>query len=107
MTRTDLRLAIGASSSTFAKLSRGEFISGDLTARICKALNCNVGDMRVRPSPAPQGLRPGCHLERLQLRPVGRAARQGAREGRPLRPHGEEALGQARRLHQPAHRPLP
>ena len=45
MTRTDLRLAIGASSSTFAKLSRGEFISGDLTARSCKALNCNVGDM--------------------------------------------------------------
>ena len=45
MTRTDLRLAIGASSSTFAKWSRGEFISGDLTARICKALNCNVGDM--------------------------------------------------------------
>ena len=45
MTRTDLRLAIGASSSTFAKLSRGEFISRDLTARICKALNCNVGDM--------------------------------------------------------------
>ena len=45
MTRTDLRLAICAAASTFAKLSRGEFISGDLTARICKALNCNVGDM--------------------------------------------------------------
>jgi len=45
MTRTDLRLAVGASTSTFAKLSKGEFISGDLMARICKALNCNVGDM--------------------------------------------------------------
>ena len=45
MTRTDLRLAIGASSSTFAKLSRGGFISGDLTARMCKALNCNGGGM--------------------------------------------------------------
>jgi len=45
MTRTDLRLAIGASSSTFAKLSRGEFISGELMARICQALSCNVGDM--------------------------------------------------------------
>lgn len=45
MTRTDLRRAIGASSSTFAKLSRGEFISGDLMARICTALDCNVGDM--------------------------------------------------------------
>lgn len=45
MTKKDLRLAIGASSSTFAKLARGEFISGDLTARICNALKCNVGDI--------------------------------------------------------------
>ena len=45
MTKTDLRLAIGASSSTFAKLARGEFISGDLTARICQELRCNVGDI--------------------------------------------------------------
>ena len=45
MTKTDLRLAIGASSSTFAKLAHGEFISGDLTARICNALKCNVGDI--------------------------------------------------------------
>lgn len=44
-TKTDLRLAIGASSSTFSKLAHGEFISGDLTARICKALSCNVGDI--------------------------------------------------------------
>lgn len=45
MTKTDLRLAIGASSSTFSKLSHGEFISGDLTGRICEALDCNVGDI--------------------------------------------------------------
>lgn len=45
MTKTELRLAVGASSSTFAKLARGEFISGDLTARICKELRCNVGDI--------------------------------------------------------------
>ena len=45
MTKTDLRLAIGASSSTLAKMARGEFISGDLTARICKHLQCNVGDI--------------------------------------------------------------
>ena len=45
MTKTDLRLAIGASSSTFAKLAHGEFISGDLMARICNALKCNVGDI--------------------------------------------------------------
>lgn len=45
MTKTDLRLAIGASSSTFARLTHGEFVSGDLIARICGALDCNVGDM--------------------------------------------------------------
>jgi len=45
MTKTDLRLAVGASSSTFSKLAHGEFISGDLTGRICKALQCNVGDI--------------------------------------------------------------
>ena len=45
MTKKDLRLAIGASSSTFAKLARGEFISGELTARICNALKCNIGDI--------------------------------------------------------------
>ena len=45
MTKTDLRLAVGASSSTFAKLAKGEYISGDLMARICRELNCNVGDM--------------------------------------------------------------
>jgi DNA-binding Xre family transcriptional regulator len=45
MTKTELRMAVGASSSTFAKLARGEFISGDLTARICKELRCNVGDI--------------------------------------------------------------
>ena len=45
MNKTDLRLAIGASSSTFSKLVHGEFISGDLTGRICEALDCNVGDI--------------------------------------------------------------
>ena len=45
MTRTDLRIAVGASSSTFAKLSKDKYISFDLMTRICKALNCNVGDI--------------------------------------------------------------
>lgn len=45
MTKTDLRRAIGASSSTFSKLAHGEFVSGDLMSRICEALDCNVGDM--------------------------------------------------------------
>ena len=54
-----------------------------------------------------QGVHAGGDLERLQLRPVGRAARQGAREGRALRPHGQEVQGRTRLLHEPAHRALP
>lgn len=45
MTRTDLRGAIGASTSTFAKLSRGELISGNIMMKICRELGCNIGDM--------------------------------------------------------------
>lgn len=45
MTRTDLRDAIGASTSTFAKLSRGELISGNIMMKICRELGCNIGDM--------------------------------------------------------------
>jgi putative transcriptional regulator len=45
MTRTDLRMAVGASTSTFAKLSKDEYISCDLMARICQALECNIGDI--------------------------------------------------------------
>ena len=45
MTRTDLRDAIDASTSTFAKLSRGELISGNIMMKICRELGCNIGDM--------------------------------------------------------------
>ena len=45
MTRTELRNTIGASSSTFARLSRNECISGDMIKRICSSLRCNVGDI--------------------------------------------------------------
>ena len=45
MTRTELRKAIGASSSTFARLSKNECISADLISRICTTLRCNVGDI--------------------------------------------------------------
>ena len=45
MTRTDLRDAIGASTSTFAKLSRGELISGNIMVKICRELGCNIGDI--------------------------------------------------------------
>ena len=34
MTRTDLRIAVGASSSTFAKLSKDEYISFDFIIHV-------------------------------------------------------------------------
>ena len=45
MTVTELRRAIKASSSTFAKLQRGEYISLAVVERICRALGCGAGDV--------------------------------------------------------------
>ena len=35
----------GISTNILAKLTKGEFISMDSIQRICKALNCDVGDI--------------------------------------------------------------
>lgn len=45
MSKTDLRLAIGASSATVAKLTNGEYVAGDVLARICKLFHCDIGDI--------------------------------------------------------------
>lgn len=45
MKMTDLRRAIGASSSTFAKLQRGEYIALSVLERICAVLECGPGDV--------------------------------------------------------------
>lgn len=45
MTRTDLRVATGISTSTFAKMSRGECIESSIIDRICANLKCDVGDI--------------------------------------------------------------
>ena len=45
MNKTELRLAIGASSATMAKLSRGDDVSMDTLSRICHVLHCTVGDV--------------------------------------------------------------
>ena len=47
-----------------------------------------------------QGLHAGRDLEHLLVRPVGRAAWQGAREERPQGPHREEGRHEARFLHE-------
>ncbi len=50
MNKTDLRLAIGASTATMAKLSKGESVSMDVLLRICQHLDCDIGDIMVMKS---------------------------------------------------------
>ena len=45
MTKTDLRLAANISTTTLAKLGKNETVSMDVMLRICKVLDCNIGDI--------------------------------------------------------------
>lgn len=45
MKRTDLRAATGISTTTLAKLGKDENVSTEILAKICKALECDVGDI--------------------------------------------------------------
>ena len=45
MTRTELRQATGMSSSTIARLSRGDYVASSVIDRICQELKCDVGDV--------------------------------------------------------------
>lgn len=45
MTKTALRIQADMSSSTLAKMSKNETVSMDVMLRICKVLDCNVGDI--------------------------------------------------------------
>ena len=45
MTKSDLRKAIGISSSTLAKMGKGETISLDVIEKICHFFDCQVEDI--------------------------------------------------------------
>ena len=45
--KTDLIPLAGITTNILAKLNKGEFISMDSLQKICKALNCDVGDICV------------------------------------------------------------
>ena len=45
MTRTEMRLAAGISTSTLAKLNRGEEVNTAILVKICNALNCALSDI--------------------------------------------------------------
>ena len=45
--KTDLILLAGISTNILAKLNKGEYVSMDSLAKICRALNCDIGDICV------------------------------------------------------------
>lgn len=45
MQKKDLINKIGISSTTIAKMGKGEKVSLDVIERICEYFNCNIGDV--------------------------------------------------------------
>lgn len=45
--KTDLIPIAGISTNILAKLNKGEYVSMDSLAKICRALNCDIGDICV------------------------------------------------------------
>lgn len=52
--KTDLITMAGISTNILAKLNKGDFISMESMQKICKALNCDVGDVCVINEPTPE-----------------------------------------------------
>ena len=47
MKKTDLIPVAGISSNVLAKMNKGEFVSMESIQKVCKALDCDVGDICV------------------------------------------------------------
>ena len=45
MTKTQMRLQADISTTTLAKLGKNETVSMEVLLKICKLLDCNVGDI--------------------------------------------------------------
>lgn len=45
MNRTDLKNESGVSFNVLAKMGRNEFVSLESLCKICKSLNCDIGDI--------------------------------------------------------------
>lgn len=43
--KTELRKITGISPNTLTKLSKNEFVSMEVLVKICRILNCDVGDI--------------------------------------------------------------
>ena len=65
MTKTDLRMKTGMSTSTLAKMSNNENVSMEVILRICEILECNVGD--VMDATKKEAEKCGCHIVELNV----------------------------------------
>jgi Predicted transcriptional regulator len=45
MKKKDLQVAAGISWASVTKLSKGETVSMEVLMKVCKALDCNIGDI--------------------------------------------------------------
>lgn len=45
LNKTQLREKTGITTNAIAKMGKGEKVSMDVLIRICRALNCNIGDI--------------------------------------------------------------
>ena len=45
MKKKDLQVAAGISWASVTKLSKGENVSMEVLMKVCKTLNCNIGDI--------------------------------------------------------------
>ncbi len=45
MKKKDLQAVAGISWASVTELSKGETVSMDVLMKVCKALNCNIGDV--------------------------------------------------------------
>jgi DNA-binding Xre family transcriptional regulator len=45
MNKNDLRKATGLSTTTIAKLTKGQIMTTDILLKICKALDCDFADI--------------------------------------------------------------
>ena len=45
MRKKDLKIVAGISSGVITKMGKGEAVTTTVLAKICKALDCNIGDI--------------------------------------------------------------
>ena len=54
LNKTEFAREVGISSNTLAKLSKNELVSLEVLVRICRKLDCSLGDIvQIAPSEAP------------------------------------------------------